>query len=141
MQSMCIKPHNTPDDTPHTNDTAVNVMHKSPVLLQFTSQMLPHQKSDSSRATSNSGCLDEAIHDEAMGRATSYMRVFSPKGSQCGPPTPSEQLLSLSPAWMDARLKSPVGMRQGTGQASQTSGAPLLPLCWQFWPTVGTGME
>lgn len=101
MQLLRIKPHNTPGDIPNTSNTAVNIFHKSPVLLQFTSQMLPHQKSDSSRATSNSGCLDEAIHDEAMGRATSYMRVFSPKGSQCGPPTLSEQLLSLTFPCMD----------------------------------------
>lgn len=141
MQPMHIKPHNTPGDIPNTSNTAVNIIHKSPVLLQFTSQMLPRQKPDASRATSNSGCLDEAIHDDAMGRATSYMRVFSPKGSECGPPILSEQLLSLFPAWIDARLKSPIGMRQGTGQPSQTRGAPLFPLCWQFWHTVARGME
>ena len=88
-----------------------------------------------------SGCLDGAIHDEAMGRATSYMRVFSPKGSECEPPIPNEQLLSLSPEWMDARLKSHMGMQLGTGQPSQTRGAPLSLLCWQFWPTVARGME
>lgn len=40
-----------------TRNTAVNVIHKIPVLLEFASQMLPRREPDSSRGTSNSGCL------------------------------------------------------------------------------------
>ena len=54
---MCTKPHNMPDAVPSTRNTAVNIIHKIPVRLEFASQMLPRRKPDSSRVTSNSGCL------------------------------------------------------------------------------------
>lgn len=57
IQQMWIKPHSMPSAVPSAKNTAVNTIHKVPVLLELTFQMLPHQKPDSSRAANKSGCL------------------------------------------------------------------------------------
>lgn len=98
----------------------MNTIQKVPVLLKVTSPMLPHQKSDSSRAANNSGCM-AVMRDKTVPLQTLK------KGLEPMPPNLSDQLLSF--LTLDVpRPRSPVGMQHVTGQLHQMGDHPLSGL-------------